>query len=260
MPIKLTPFSTDPLVHGYSWDVQDEEKLAELIARVALGQAWTVEKILLNAGITTSRPSKESTRKAAVDLLTKSATAPAHRDGWMFQVMSWMAARKATPDAVIRPPQMIHADKGFDGLQLDIDTSSGEVLAAIIFEDKATENPRDVIREEVWPDFQNYENGKHDNVLISELSTLLATRRDDLDPETTISNVLWNGKRHYRVSITISKNHSSEHGRKRLFKGYESVVNGDIKKRRGETIMIEDLRNWLDRIANKAIAAVPNVR
>lgn len=39
-------------------------------------------------------------------MLTVAAGAdPYHRDGWIFQVMSWIAAYRATPNSIIRPPQ-----------------------------------------------------------------------------------------------------------------------------------------------------------
>jgi hypothetical protein len=71
---------------------------------------------------------------------------------------------------------MILAHKGFDGLQLEIDTSNGFVTAAVIFEDKATDNPRDTIRDEVWPDFKLLEAGERENVLSADVSALLITR------------------------------------------------------------------------------------
>ena len=80
---------------------------------------------------------------------------------------------------------MILAHKGFDGLQLELDLSSGRVTAAIIFEDKATDNPRSTIRDEVWPDFILLEAGKRENVLSADVSSLLITR-SDIDADKAI--------------------------------------------------------------------------
>ena len=49
MSIKLTPFNHGELYHGFSWAVQDEDLLADQIARVAVGQSRHVAKILAGA-------------------------------------------------------------------------------------------------------------------------------------------------------------------------------------------------------------------
>ena len=59
--------------------------------------------------------------------------------------MSWIVASQANPSALIRAPHMILAHKGFDGLLLELDAATSVVTAAVIFEDKATSNPRQTI-------------------------------------------------------------------------------------------------------------------
>jgi hypothetical protein len=174
MSIKLTPFSHDNLFFGDTWTVDDEGVLADQIAHVALGQSLHVQRILTGANIA-APPTTATTAAGAIKLLSVSGVDPWHRDGWMFQAMSWIAARVKSPDGVIRPPHMIHAHKGFDGLQLELDKDGG-VIAAVIFEDKATDNPRDTIRDEVWPDFKKLEAGENENVLTAEVVALLQTR------------------------------------------------------------------------------------
>jgi hypothetical protein len=46
MTISLTPFDCGELCHGNTWSVEDEGVLADQIARVAVGQARHVAKIL----------------------------------------------------------------------------------------------------------------------------------------------------------------------------------------------------------------------
>lgn len=43
------------------------------------------------------------------------------------------------------------ADKGFDGMQLELNEAGTAVIAIIVFGDKATDNARDTIRDDVWP-------------------------------------------------------------------------------------------------------------
>lgn len=141
MSITLTPFVAGALCRGASWTVPDEAALAEQIARVAIGQSLHVEQILSGAQVK-APPTVETAKAGAIQLLTANdPTRPWHRDGWMFQVMSWITAHRAIPGALIQAPHMIPAHKGFDGLQLELDAAGQSVTAAVLFEDKATDDP-----------------------------------------------------------------------------------------------------------------------
>ncbi len=251
MSISRTPFAHGQLVTGGAWIVTDENLLAETIARVALGQSRHVQKIL--AGINLSAPpSTANTVAGAIKLLTVTGTDPWHRDGWMFQVMSWIAANIDTPNGIIRSPHMIRAHKGFDGIQLQLDVA-GEVGAVVIFEDKATGDPRRIINTEVWKDFREFEQGHEEHVLTAEVSSLLQTCAG-IDVDKAIEKVIWNKTRRYRVCITVGDTHATPAGRLRLFADYDTVTPGALEKRRGETFHIASLRNWMDALAIKAIA------
>jgi hypothetical protein len=255
MPVVLTPFTEGTLCHGCAWTIGDIPQLAQHVAQVALGQSRHVAKILAGVNVAPP-PTSQSMRAAAINLLTVPAGSdPWHRDGWIFQTISWLAAHRANPTAIIRAPHMILAHKGFDGLQLDIDTSNGLVTAAVIFEDKATDNPRRTIREEVWPDFQLLEAGERENVLSADVSALLIAR-PDIDADKAIENIIWKQIRHYRVSITVGATHASPAGRKRLFDGYDQIAVGDVQRRRGEILLVHQLRPWMSSLATTAISTL----
>lgn len=254
MPIQLTPIIHKSLVHGYTWEVADEQRLAELIARVALGQARHVEKILRAIGTAVPVPVDDAWTAATKMLTVPVDTDPWHRDGWIFQVMSWLSAHKAGPASLINTPQMILAQKGFDGIQLDFD-SAGAISAVVIFEDKATSNPRETIRDDVWPEFEEYDSGRDGNVLVAEVTGLLE-KRQGIDVDDVIRRVIWKDARHFRVSITVGDTHATNAGRGRLFKDYDTKVPGDVKRRRGETFYVDDLRAWMDSLASKVLAYI----
>lgn len=258
MPITLTPFVNSNLCHGNTWAVADENLLADQIARVALGQSRHVQKILAGANLAPPQ-TFASTVASAIDLLTVAAgDDPWHRDGWIFQTMSWIAAHRASPGGTIRPPHMILAHKGFDGLQVVLNNSTGEITAAIIFEDKATDNPRATIRDDVWPEFKKLEAGEKENVLTAEVTSLLQSKAG-IDVDAAIQNIIWKQARHYRVSITIGDTHNSDKGRSRLFADYEKVAQGHLHRRRGETLHINNLRQWMDALAEKTIVAIKSM-
>ncbi|WP_143476293.1 hypothetical protein [Pseudacidovorax sp. RU35E] len=230
----------------------DEDALAKWIGWVAIGQALHVAEILHSVDPGSALPTNEAAKSEAVDLLTQKGADPWHRDGWMFQVMSWLAANVDRPGALIALPHLMHADKGLDGLEILLDESQN-VVAAIIFEDKATENPRDTIRDDVWPELLKFELGHGVSRLTQQASGILAAAQVP-NPSAAVSKISWNTTRRYRISITSSK--STPNSRKSLFKDFETTVQGGIDRRKAELFVVKDLRPWMANLAKKAIAQV----
>lgn len=259
MSLTLSKIDHGELCHGFTWEIANEDILAEHVARVALGQYRHVSKILAGAGVMGGSTSADHAR-AAIKLLTVPPNQnPWHRDGWVFQTISWIAAHHQTHHAITRPPHIIAAHKGFDGLQLELSGDGKSVSAVIVFEDKATDDARSTIRNEVWPGIAALEAGKRITELTHEVSALLdtqATLDTDLDVEAAISSILWKEARHYRVSITVGDTHNSVSGRARLFKGFDELAVGDIKRRRAETIYLPELRKWMDNFSKRVIAHI----
>jgi hypothetical protein len=242
-----------------SWTVTNEDELAERVARIALGQYRHVAKILSGAGVPGPTATAEQA-KAAIKLLTRGKNEePWHRDGWIFQAISWIAANQAPSGSLTRAPHIRRADKGFDGLQLQLSDDGKVVTAVIVFEDKATENARSTIREEVWPGIAALESGERLNELTHEVSAVLDTRAAadaEFDVDTAIANILWKDARRYRVSVTINDTHNNDNARARLFDGFEEKVPGGVERRRADTIYLPRLRAWMEAFAARVIAKV----
>lgn len=250
MPISLTAFTIQTEWEGCTWNVPSVDDLANAIAIIAVGQARHLATILHAAGLA-PKPTTKNMIRGAHQLLSSSGNI-VHRDGWMFQVMSWLAAQRRTPGALMNTPHMKHADKGLDGLQVDID-GNGAVVAVVLFEDKATENPRDTVRDMVWPEFAAFEGGVEENVIAANVADLLATASHP-DPEQAVADIMWAQARRYRLSITDVQ--STDKSQARLFKGYSTHVPGPLERRRAEVFEISDLRKWMDDLANLAVAKV----
>lgn len=251
MPLEFIPIKNEENWSGFDWTIVDEDELATMLARVALGQYRHILRILRETECATPG-AVDSAFTGARKLLTVTDDYPWHRDGWVFQVISWIAAHKCSNGELIAPPHMQHADKGFDGLHVHIDKDSGAVKCAVLCEEKATGNPRSMIRDEVWPEFELFEDGTRDNELVARVTTLLETQTD-IDPEQAIATIFWDEARAYRVSITVGNTHNSDAGRNRLFKDYEDSVTGECSRRRAETLYLADLRGWMESISAKAI-------
>lgn len=145
-------------------------------------------------------------------------------------------------------------------MQLLLTRDGRRAKRLLIFEDKATENPRDKIRDEVWPALKLLEEGERDQELRAELSSLLL-RAPHLDKVQAVDRVLnQSNNRSYRVAITVGASHASRAGIQRLFKGYGDVVPGSRFRRRAHVIRKDDLRVWLADIAQKAIEHVETLR
>lgn len=259
MPLTLIPISHGTLCHGSRWTVADQGDLAGKVARLALGQARHVAAIM--AGIDKRSPAtRADTAAGAIKLLTVPKDKPPyHRDGWVFQAISWIAAHRTDVGAVIRAPHMIHAHKGFDGFQLKLDDSGQNITAVVVFEDKATENPRNKISGDVWKGIRDLESGQRMNELIPEAGGLLEAyqqRLPHLDIDAAVERIAWQEARHFRVAVTADTAHDDDDTRAALFKGFDEVAPGLTARRQAETIAIPKLRDWMKVFSAKTIKQI----
>lgn len=253
MPVSFTPISNKDKWAGAAWIIECEETLADLVARVALGQSRHVARILKETGCDDVVPRETAFVGARRKLSVATGKKPFHRDGWLFQVISWIAAHRQSPDDLIRAPQMIHADKGFDGIHVRFVHAEGRVATVIICEEKATTKPRGKITSQVWPEFEALEMGERDNELVAVVSELLAVNGLADEADRIVADILWQVARSYRVSVTGTEEHCSTHGLEKLFKGYEEKVSGDLARRRAEVLQLHDIRGWLNSLADMAL-------
>jgi hypothetical protein len=128
---------------------------------------------------------------------------PWQRDGWVFQIISWIAANQQKNGAVVAPPHIFHAHKGFDGLQLELSKDGKAITAVVIFEDKATEDPRGTIRDDVWPEIAKLENGERLAELTHEVTGLLERQQQafpGLDVDDAIDRIFF-GRRLVAIEL-----------------------------------------------------------
>lgn len=259
MALKLVPIDHGELCHGWSWIVDDKDALAEHVARIVLGQYRHVAKILTGAGVPGPAANPEQANAAIRQLTLAEGEDPWHRDGWLFQAISWIAANQQPSGSLTRIPHIRKADKGFDGMQLELNEAGTSVTAVIVFEDKATNSARDTIRTDVWPGIVALEKGERLNELSQEVSGMLDARAaadPEFDLDTAIANILWHDARRYRVSITIGDTHNNADARARLFKGFDASVPGAAVRRRADTIYLPEMRSWMASFAASVIVKI----
>ena len=257
MSLILTPISHGDLCHGNRWEVDDLDLLVDRVARVAMGQYRHVSKVLDGLNVAAPKGSKVHAENAVQKMQVAKNGDPWQRDGWIFQIISWIAAsQQKAGKAILKPPHIFHAHKGFDGIQLEITEDGQSVIALIIFEDKATDNPRSTIREDVWPGIVSMEAGERVAELTHEAAGLLEAQQHvypGMDIDGAVDRILWQEARRYRVSITTGNTHKTENARAGLFADYDTTAAGDTLRRQAETMHFDDLRPWMAAFAAKVI-------
>lgn len=239
---------------GAYWEISDATALAGCIAKIALGQWKHAESLLDKARILYPHLPTLPVDSAKNLLVVPSGQDPWHRDGWIFQCISWIAAVEAS-EGPVRQPHMILAHKGFDGLQLVLNKDGSKVRQLLVFEDKATSAPRDMIRTDVWPSFGLLHGGERNSELSAEFSALLE-RAPDVDVVAAANTVFRDDGLAYRAALTVGASHGTDEGIIRLFKGFDGVVPGRRRKRRGHVLYLGDLRGWMQEIADLTLLEI----
>jgi hypothetical protein len=244
------------------WTVCDLEILAKLIAIIAMGQARHAARIL--AGLYPAAPELkcDSLRADAKQRLTvtgdtseKQGTRRWHRDGMIFEAISWIVARQgAATNVLMRDPHISATTQGLDGLMIELDETGETIVRATILEDKCSNDPRGKFRDEVLPAFQRYHALERASELVAETASLLDGRIPEEKVTEAAGRVLDIALRAYRAALTVDSSCSSKEKRKALFKGYEKLQGIAREQRIGATFLPpSELRDWFEQIARRAV-------
>jgi hypothetical protein len=171
-----------------------------------------------------------------------------HRDGWLFQMISWVALREMLgQEALLRAPHAAPAQHGFDGLGVTF--SKDGIAMVILCEDKASTAPRKKVREEVWVEIESIEQGRHDSAIRSSLVALLREGYSPLEVRRLVQDLQWHEQRAYRVSLCVRDSQVVLEARSQLLKDFENKAKGDRSRRIGVFYPVDSLRPWFDRFA-----------
>lgn len=267
MPISRQPEQCDPPIELHRWSTNDADKLAGLIAWLLLGRHAHVAAIVNGNPPGPPEPSNEMVDEAIshLDCPTKTRTdnhgnvvphnSVVHRDGWMFQFISWIVAIKEFPGGVAKSPQARKADKGFDGLLIELDGST--ITAVMMMEDKATDDPRGTVSGDVWNEFTTYEGGKRDGEMTSEAATILKTV-PNLDVIEATRTATWFQQKRYRVSVATSS--ASLPPQVHTFEGYDTIIAGTNSRRLANLLVTDDMRAFFEDISQLAIVKLNAMR
>lgn len=240
---------SDPHCDRFAFEVTDVDALARTVALVLIQEYELAQSLILGAP-----PSGSAAVSSAEvnEIVSRRLLGPPahHRDGFLFQIMMWLSSHiDIPPDDLIAPPHSQPAAKGQDSII--VHRANTSVHSISICEDKATENPRDTIRNLVWPEITDYESGGRDDELRSSIITTLGTAGIATAEATKlIRGISWAGNRRYRVRVTVDDTKPN----KTMFKGFASLTPNGKADCRGETVCLPKLREWMDTFAAKVEA------
>ncbi|WP_201128238.1 hypothetical protein [Paraburkholderia nemoris] len=181
-----------------------------------------------------------------------------HRDGLLFQHISWVAARIALPNSYMTAPHVRQADKGFDGFIVELDESGCEIKRIVLCEDKASKAPRKLISASVWPEIGTILCGERDDEILADLVTLLKSV-PDIDPETAVDEVFWEGVREFRVAVATGEDQRKAGNFLHIVAGFESVAGGTPESRTAGVLPFKDVRKGLADLADEVVEKVKEI-
>ncbi|MDR9862898.1 hypothetical protein [Pseudomonas baetica] len=280
MPISLKPFATKSCEFTeWSINASERERLVEVLAYLYLRQEENAIRV-----ISALSPKTLTSRGKVADNVIRKLTAPLpqdvadlaspdvdiqkkakdriktsiyHRDGLLFQHISWIVAKKASPHGVMTSPHVRNADKGFDGFVMELDQHQEAIETVILCEDKASEAPRNLVTQSVWPEIEAIINGQRDDEVLAELVTLLKSV-PSVDAEDAIQTMFWEEARHFRVCVATSEKIRDEKlgNHTKVLAGFEKKVVGASKKRVGGVLVFGEVREGLAKLAMEVVEKV----
>jgi hypothetical protein len=249
-PLSIPDFPANPHCGGRQWSVLDEDALANLTALVLIGRAKHAESILAGAQrnfVVLPDALKEQIR---AQLHPPEGPLTYHRDGLLFEIISWIVARLASSaDDIISTPHLKSTQQGLDTIKISFDPHSRVLIRAVIYEQKCSENARDKFRDEVIPAFHEWRSHKRDNQLVQAVTSLVE-RFDLTDSEhmALYDQIVQVHPIAFQAALTVTPSPFNAARCVALFNGY-SAVTVNIDDRMGDTFPLSDIRAWFSHFA-----------
>lgn len=281
MPITFNQASTAECEFS-EWKISKKSraKLIEVIAYLYLRQEENAQRVI-NALEPQRRVSKGRVAENVVKKLTaprtedvellrsgteaekeaarkRIKTSVLHRDGLLFQHISWVAARLELPNGYMTSPHVRQADKGFDGFIIELDESVREIKRIVLCEDKASKSPRNLISSSVWPEIGTIRSGDRDDEILADLVTLLKSV-PNIDAEEAVDEIFWEGAREFRVAVATGEDQRRAGSFLHIIVGFEAVAGGVLEARTAGVLAFEDVRKGLDLLAGEVAAKVKEI-
>ncbi|PLW76511.1 hypothetical protein C0081_16270 [Cohaesibacter celericrescens] len=250
---------------GERWRVLDDEQLARLIAIIAMGQAAQASHILselLPATPAFTIPELRAEGKIRLTVQEKKQEPRIgyprwQRDGFMFEAISWVAARQVYGKAAyMKDPHVSATSQGLDGLMLELSIDKTQIDRTTVFEDKCSDDPVSTFKNKVIPAFRDRHENKRSAEIVAAATVLLGKAGIDEGAAAKLAAAVTDRtKRRYRAAFAITNELDSVDGRNKLFAGYDEISDIEQAQRLGACLVVSPkLRGWFDQLAEKAVA------
>jgi hypothetical protein len=263
--IQSTVVFVDQHVIGHEWSVADMNELACLVAIVLLGQAEHAAEIIAN--LEPSLPAftdldliDDAKRQMKVKGSTedKKRASRTHRDGFLFECISWIAARQAGDDRTfLKDPHLDPTSHGLDGLIVQLHATDGEIVRSTICEDKCTAHPRTRFRDDVMKIFREHHHStkRARDLVANAVALLRVAGLSRTEATKAAAKVMDKSARCYLAALTTGR--LATLGRAQLFRGYDDLDDIDQDQRVGAMLPLTlDLRDWFQTLADEVINAL----
>lgn len=247
MFLKVDKVSVEPHCTGAVWIVEDEEGLAEVCAQILIGRALHAAMILDGVHPAGSPPIVSAALKSKLRQELHPDTDPNiwHRDGLLFEIISWVAARlTASEYEAITDPHLKATNQGTDCVKVTIDPTTRTLSRATVYEYKCTTNWRQMFSQDVLAAFRDYLTGERDNQLAqAAISLLSGLDFTNAERGAAYDRLIRQRPLAFQASFTVQPNDFNADQRLALFKGYDGLA-CDLDSRGGNTMPLDDVRAW----------------
>jgi hypothetical protein len=256
------PIAIDADVSGERWTLGDIDELAKIIAMVTIGQAdhaATIVRKLKPQQPIISMQQLYAQARNQMNLAGKRPQARFHRDGFLFECISWIAAQQnASRRTYLKVPHIKATTQGMDGLMIELHSKKPLVVNSTIFEDKCTENPRNKFKSEVLKTFsEHHRHERSADLLSTAISLIKESGMNGSHATRAAERVLDVAYRTYRAALTVDSTFNTAAKRSSLFKDYTDLDRITQQQRVGATFVVKTpLRDWFDLLATRVVLAL----
>ncbi|GAA4772637.1 hypothetical protein GCM10023219_19780 [Stakelama sediminis] len=266
-PLTTSPCPIDIDCTGERWVVNNVVELSRHIAIIAMGQAAQAAHILQELSpaapaFTTSELRAEAKVRLTVQEEKQSPRIGYprwQRDGFIFEAISWIAARQVYgAGCFMKDPHISATAQGLDGLMLELSTDKSDVQRTTVFEDKCSDDPIGTFQYKVIPAFQDRHDNKRSAEIVSVATVLLRMAGiSEGDAAKLAAAVTDRGRRRYRAAMAVTDASDSQHARTEIFANYAKIKDVTQGQRIGACFVVPpELRDWFERLAQEAVSYI----
>ena len=257
MPITLNPMSALPQCEGEQWIITVPDELAHLVALILVGQAFHAALILEGTQLDAPKITAKLKQTLDKDLHPTTDKGIEHRDGLLFEIICWIAARKGkTGDEKMDNSHLKSTNQGTDGVKVTVDPVAKTLTKTTVYEYKCTIHARQKFQSQVLKSFREYVSGERDNQLAQAVLALLESYGfTGIQLKAAYDVLIQTRPLAFEASLTVSPSVFPAEKCIPLFKDYDSLaVGADV--RGGNTLPLDDVRIWFADFADRVWAQI----